>query len=122
MKRLLTLLTGISVVALAAVGVTRPADAQAPAYTYFPSASVTDARFLAIASTGLQTLSGNKVTIGFAAAETASGGGSCEEHPGQPPERSEPAAPRPPKPAIQRVWDHLFGSGDRGPEADRKAG
>jgi hypothetical protein len=72
MKRLLTLLTGISVVALAAVGVTRPADAQAPAYTYFPSASVTDARFLAIASSGLGTLSGNKVTIGFAAAETAS--------------------------------------------------
>jgi len=57
-----------------------------------------------------------------AAAETASGGGSCAEHPGQPTERSEPAAPRPPKPAIQRVWDHLFGSGERGPEADRKAG
>jgi len=54
------------------------------------------------------------------------GDGSTAEHPGQPPERSDDDAPRPPerpaKPAIQRVWDHLFGAGDRDPDADRKAG
>ncbi len=43
-----------------------------------------------------------------------------------PPDCCEPAAPRPTepavKPAIQRIWDHLFGSSDRGPGTDRKAG
>jgi len=38
----------------------------------------------------------------------------------------EPAAPQPSvppaKPTIQRLWDHLFGSSDRGPGAARKAG
>jgi len=61
----------MGLVGLAAAGATRPAGAQAAGYTYFPSASTTDARFVALASSGLQTLSGNKVTIGFAAAESA---------------------------------------------------
>jgi hypothetical protein len=43
-----------------------------------------------------------------------------------PPDHSEPAAPQPlappAKPTIQRLWDHLFGSGGRGPGTDRKAG
>jgi hypothetical protein len=41
-------------------------------YTYFPSASTIDGRFLSIASDGLATMAGNKVTIGFAAGSTVS--------------------------------------------------
>ncbi|MBM4010070.1 MAG: hypothetical protein FJ286_01630 [Planctomycetes bacterium] len=33
----------------------------------------------------------------------------------------QPSVP-PAKPTIQRLWDHLFGSSDRGPGTDRKAG
>jgi hypothetical protein len=32
------------------------------------------------------------------------------------------AADAPPKPAIRRIWDHLFGSDEQGQGEDRKAG
>jgi len=71
MRSLLTTAALIGLVGLAVVGAKRPAGAQSASYTYFPSASTTDARFLALASSGMQTLSGNKITVGFAAAQSA---------------------------------------------------
>jgi hypothetical protein len=55
-----------------------------------------------------------------------SGNTASKDGPAGPPDRCEPAAPRSPespvKPAIQRIWDHLFGTGDRGHGTERKAG
>lgn len=64
--RWIWLALGALICALGAHGADRPASAQGPAYTYFPSAATNDARMLSLSGNALQTLGATKINIALA--------------------------------------------------------
>lgn len=60
------------IAALLLLGAVPAPAAAAPVYSYFPSASATDGKMLCVAGQGLQTLSGQSVTVSFSVANAVS--------------------------------------------------
>src|SRR5947207_5648286 len=74
MKKAAKLFAEFSALALllSPLAVPTPAAAQGPHYTFFPSASTTDGRFLSLAGTPLKTLGGETIDLQVGAPAGAS--------------------------------------------------